>query len=119
VRAPAGPGRCRVDAGGLEVVATAERTWSPGAAVAIAVRPERVQLRRGAPLGVPSRPNEVPGTVEEVVFRGPLRRYRVRLPHGGLWSVDEPAAAGAAPLERGSAVTVTWRPEDCRAIPDA
>jgi ABC-type Fe3+/spermidine/putrescine transport system ATPase subunit len=61
----------------------------------------------------------VPGTVEEVVFRGPLRRYRVRLPHGGLWSVDEPAAAGAAPLERGSAVTVTWRPEDCRAIPDA
>jgi ABC-type Fe3+/spermidine/putrescine transport system ATPase subunit len=119
VRAPAGPGRWQVDTGRLEVVATAERAWFPGAAVAIAVRPERIQLQRGAPLGVPRRVNELPGTVEEVVFRGALRRYRVRLPHGGLWSVDEPAATGAAPLERGTAVTVTWRPEDCRAIPDA
>ena len=118
VRAPAGPGRWRVDAGGLDVVAPAEQPWTPGAAVAIAVRPERVQLQRGAPFGVPRRANEVPGTVEEVVFRGPLRRYRVRLPHGALWSVDEPVATDAAALERGAAVTVSWRPEDCRAIPD-
>jgi len=118
VRAPAGPGRWQVDASGLEVVATAERVWTPGAAVAITVRPERVQLQRGAPFGVPRRANEAPGTVEQVVFRGPMRRYRVRLPHGALWSVDEPAASDAAPHAPGAAVTVSWRPEDCRAIPD-
>ena len=119
VRAPDGPGRWRVDAGGLDVVATAERTWPPGAAVAVAVRPERVRIRSGAPLGPARAANELPGTVEEVVFRGPLRRYRVRLPHGALWSVDEPAATETPPHARGAVVTVAWRPEDCRAIPEA
>ena len=99
-------------------MATAERTWSPGDAVAVAVRPERVRLRSGGRLGPPQGPNELSGTVEEVVFRGPLRRYRVRLPHGGLWSVDEPATTEAPAFARGADVTVAWRPEDCRAIPD-
>ena len=44
VREHAGLGRWRVDASGLDVVATAERAWSPAAAVAVAVRPERVRL---------------------------------------------------------------------------
>jgi ABC-type Fe3+/spermidine/putrescine transport system ATPase subunit len=83
----------------------------------VVVRPERVRLQCGAPPGVP-RANELPATVEEVVFRGPLRRYRVRLPHGGLWSVDEPAATEAPTHAPGARVTVAWRPEDCRAIPD-
>ena len=60
---------------------------------------------------MPRAPNELPGTVKEVVFRGPLRRDCIRLPHGGLWSVDEPAATETPAHARGAAVTVTWRPK--------
>jgi ABC-type Fe3+/spermidine/putrescine transport system ATPase subunit len=118
VRGPAGPGRWRVAAGPLELVATADRAWAPGDTVTVAVRPERVRLRAGAPGAPAAGPNELPGAVDEVIFRGPLRRYRVRLPHGRAWSVDEPVTADAPAHPVGAAVTVAWRPEDGRAVPD-
>ncbi|HZS33087.1 MAG TPA: ABC transporter ATP-binding protein [Methylomirabilota bacterium] len=119
VTGPAGDGRWRVDCGGLALTAAAPRTWTPGSRVAVAVRPERVRVRRPGDPGPESPANTCPGVIEEVIFRGALRRYRVRLPHGSLWSVDEPAAGDVpAPLGAGAAVTLGWRPEDCAAIPD-
>jgi spermidine/putrescine ABC transporter ATP-binding subunit len=119
VRAGAGAGRWRVAAGGVEVLATADRPWAPGEAVTVAVRPERLRLRPGTPGPAADGSNELPGTVVEVVFRGPLRRYRVRLPGDHVWSVDESAATDAPAHAPGAAVAVSWRPEDCRALPDA
>jgi ABC-type Fe3+/spermidine/putrescine transport system ATPase subunit len=117
IEAAAGPRAWRVDAGGLPVVATGDGAFSPGDAVAVAVRPERIRIR---PTAADRRPgaNAFPATVEECVFRGALRRYRVRLPHGGVWSVDEPAQAAAPPHAAGAGVDVAWRPEDCLALPE-
>jgi spermidine/putrescine ABC transporter ATP-binding subunit len=119
VEAPAGPGLARVDAGGLRVLASSTTPWHPGDAVAIAVRPERIRLTAPSHAeGAADGPNTFAATIQECIFRGASRRYRVRLPHGGIWSVDEPAL-GAAPLAPGAAVHVAWRAEDCLAIPDA
>ncbi len=112
------PGIVRVDAAGLSVLAAAATPWSPGDPVAIAVRPERIRLIREDAGSALSTANAFPGTVEECIFRGPTRRYRVRLPHGSAWSVDEPAGR-AAVLAPGASVQVEWQPEDCLAIPDA
>jgi spermidine/putrescine ABC transporter ATP-binding subunit len=117
VEALAGRGLVRVDAGGLPVLASSATPWSPGDAIAIAVRPERIRLSAGAERTADG-PNAFTGTIEECIFRGASRRYRVRLPHGGVWSVDEPAL-GPAPLAPGAAVQVAWRAEDCLAIPDS
>lgn len=112
------PGTWRVDAGGLSVLATGRRQWQPGDAVAIAVRPERIQLTSAVASGDTDLPNLFGGLVEECVFRGALRRYRVRLPHGRVWSVDEPATSGRPILAAGTDVRIQWLPEDCLAIPE-
>ncbi len=117
VESLAQPGIVRVDAAGLCVLAAAGTAWSVGDPVAIAVRPERIRLTREVSGSAPSAANAFPGTVEECIFRGPTRRYRVRLPHGRAWSVDEPAGRAPA-LPAGVTVRVEWQPEDCLAIPD-
>jgi spermidine/putrescine ABC transporter ATP-binding subunit len=116
VREPLGPGRVTVEAGGLALRAATTAAWPPGAAVALAVRPERIRLLPAA-AAAPPADNAVAGTVEECIFRGALRRYRVRLPHGRLWSVDE-AASGEGPVHAaGTPVRLAWRAEDCRLFP--
>jgi putative spermidine/putrescine transport system ATP-binding protein len=119
VEAAAGPGLVRVRVGGeLALLAAGAGAWPAGAAVAVAVRPERIRLRTSAGPAEATPANAVPGRVEECIFRGALRRYRVRLPHGRLWSVDEPATGDAPPLAAGTAVRLEWRAEDCLAIPE-
>jgi ABC-type Fe3+/spermidine/putrescine transport system ATPase subunit len=108
-----GPGAWRVDAGGLPVVATGSGLWQAGDGVVVLVRPERIRLGAGTPDG----PNRFAGRVEESTFRGASRRYRVRLPTGAVWSVDEPAL-GAGGLAVGATVQVSWRAEDCLALPE-
>lgn len=108
-------GAVRVDVGGLSLLATGPG-WRVGDGVAVAIRPERIRL--SAEPAAAGR-GELTGEVLEVVFRGALRRYRVRLPHGRIWSVDEPAMGGGAAFSAGSHVVMTWRPEDCLAIPEA
>ena len=108
----------RVDAGGLPVLATGRGPWHPGDAVAVAVRPERIRLAALIP-GSTDAPNTFAGSVEECIFRGALRRYRVRLPHGHLWNVDEPSTTGTPALEATATIRVQWRPEDCLVIADS
>jgi ABC-type Fe3+/spermidine/putrescine transport system ATPase subunit len=114
VEAVLGAGAWRVDAGGLPVVATGAGEWKPGDAVVVLVRPERIRLGAAGPEG----PNRFAGRVEECAFRGASRRYRVRLPTGAVWSVDEPAL-GEPGQPVGAAVQAAWRPEDCLALPDS
>ena len=108
----------RVDAGGLPVIGTGSGRWQPGDAVAVAVRPEKIRL---LPIdrGATGAPNAFAGTVEECIFRGALRRYRVRLPHDRLWNVDEPSTSGSPAVAEASRIGVQWRPEDCLLLPDS
>jgi spermidine/putrescine ABC transporter ATP-binding subunit len=115
VTARVAPGVWQVHAAGLPVVACGAGDWQPGDRVAVVLRPERITLARES-LGA-TKPNVVAGKVEECVFRGALRRYRVRLPDGRLWSVDEPVT-GVAAVAVGASVELRWRPEDCALIPD-
>ncbi len=115
VAATLGPGAWRVDVGGLAVVATGPGTWQPGDSVTVVVRPERVRL--SALAGAAPARNEVTGSVEECIFRGPSRRYRVRLPNGRVWSVDEAAGGVELLCPVGAAVRLSWRVEDCLAVP--
>src|SRR5262249_19710141 len=115
VEAALGPGAWRVDVGGLVVVATGAGAWRPGDAVAVVVRPERIRLDAHA--GAASGGNEVAGSVEECIFRGASRRYRLRLPNGRVWSVDEPASGARSLYPVGTPVRLSWRVEDCLAVP--
>jgi putative spermidine/putrescine transport system ATP-binding protein len=112
------PSTWRVDAGGLPVLATGRGPWHAGDAVAVAVRPEKIRLAALMPGGTDA-PNRFVGSVEECIFRGALRRYRVRLPHGHLWNVDEPSTTGTPALEVTATIRVQWRPEDCLVIADS
>jgi spermidine/putrescine ABC transporter ATP-binding subunit len=108
----------RVDAGGLPVIATGRGGWRSGDAVAVAVRPEKIRLLP-VTSGATVAPNTFSGMVEECIFRGALRRYRVRLPHDRLWNVDEPSTSGTPLLSETATIGVQWRAEDCLVLPDS
>lgn len=112
------PSTWRVDAEGLPVIAMGAGSWHPGDAVAVAVRPEKIRV---APAGAncTDAPNAFAGVVVECIFRGALRRYRVRLPHGHVWNVDEPSTSGTPVLAATATICVQWRPEDCLILPDS
>src|SRR5262249_30950476 len=118
VEATLGGDSWRVDVGGLQVVATGGPAWRPGDTVTVVVRPERIRLSGSLPARSEPAANAVSGRVEECIFHGTFRRYRVRLANGRLWSVDEPAGSGGPPYPGGSSVWLAWRPEDCRAVGD-
>ena len=80
-----------------------------GAGVAFAVRPEKIALVEGPREGA----NAVPGTVEDVAYKGDVSLIRVRLADGHLVRVQRTnAQRGAAANLRGQRVWLGWRPED-------
>jgi ABC-type Fe3+/spermidine/putrescine transport system ATPase subunit len=92
VRAPCGPG----DA-------------APGTRVCGLVRPERVRLGPGGQAGVA-------GTVTDAIYLGQAVRYHVGVAGGPeLVAVAADRAVGHPP---GSAVTLSWMPEDVWLIPE-
>jgi ABC-type Fe3+/spermidine/putrescine transport system ATPase subunit len=112
------PSTWRVDAGGLPVIATGGGRWHLGDAVALAVRPEKIRLVPDTSDGTDA-PNTFAGVVVESIFRGALRRYRVRLPHGRIWNIDEPSTSGTPALMPTASIRLQWRPEDCLIVPDS
>jgi molybdate transport system ATP-binding protein len=105
-------GLTRVD---LEPAGTALVTARADGRVAVIVDPWSVTLEPGAPAA--STPNTLTGSVQQMSRFG----GRVRVAVG-----SEPPAiaelsadrAGALRLDRGQLVTIRWRPEDARLVPD-
>ena len=76
----------------------------PGAAVTVALRPERLRLGGGV--------NEAAGTLAESVYRGGVLDHQVRLANGAVLTVSQ-VLGGAPPPRPGDAVTVSWDPDAC------
>jgi putative spermidine/putrescine transport system ATP-binding protein len=84
----------------------------PGVAV-LAVRPERMAIRRGtAGSGGTEQANSVPGVTKVVTFLGPTTEAMIELASGERVLVHAPTAQrdGAGPVP-GEAVRVTWPPD--------
>ncbi len=82
----------------------------PGVPVRLAVRPERLLLRRAGEPGEPGHP----GIVTEVVYGGGSVAAVVRLDAGPTLTVRIPTSAGVPRVLSDERVTVAWRPEDAR-----
>jgi putrescine transport system ATP-binding protein len=80
-----------------------------GAAVTVALRPEKLSLGLDPP---DSDVNRVAGTVHEVAYLGGLSLYRVELPGGIVLRATQPNAARLATpvFERGERVWLSWSP---------
>jgi putrescine transport system ATP-binding protein len=85
-------------------VATEFAVPAAGTAVAISVRPERINLD---PVPLPDDNALADGTIEDVIYLGNLTTYLVRVPHGALIRVTRQNNSAPA-LERGARVSVTW-----------
>ena len=86
-----------------------------GAAVTLALRPERIRMQaEGAQ--PPEETNAARGTVAEVAFRGELSTALVRFDGGATLRVSRPSAEGAP--ERGAQVTLTWPAEALTVLAD-
>lgn len=84
-----------------------------GGWIALAVRPERVYFSRD-PAGTLCR-----GTVEEVIYRGTVTRYAVRVPGLERAIQVEQTNGGAAPqFGYGDEVDVGWHPADVSVLAD-
>ncbi len=94
---------------GARLRAALAGTGVPRARAAAFVRPEHIELARGAS----ACDNALNGRIREVVYLGDHLRVRVALPGGGE-VVAKAARAGEERLEPGAPVAMAFRPEDCR-----
>jgi len=94
--------------GGIRLSLPCERPISGD--ITIALRPEKINL---APLAPPDqgvgRPNSVSAIVEEVVYRGYVRHYYMRLPNGDrLIAFAQDQSGAAAAVQPGMPVRASW-----------
>jgi spermidine/putrescine transport system ATP-binding protein len=88
------------------------RLGAPGATVSFGVRPEKAHAVPGNPGSRDAAlRNAIPGTVTDVSFTGLSTQYVVRTPWDEELGVFTQNAGGEAPVQRGDAVFVAWRPE--------
>jgi putrescine transport system ATP-binding protein len=88
---------------GAELAARCDEAFSPGAALCVAVRPEKITISRQAPDGADR--NVLKGVVWDLGYFGDQSLYRVRLPSGAVIQVS------AQNLRRSANLTVEWDDE--------
>jgi putrescine transport system ATP-binding protein len=99
----------RCDGVEVALLLPAAPTLGEGAGVAFAVRPEKIALDDGPREGA----NAVPGTIEDVAYRGDVSLIRVRLSDGRLVRVQQTNIRRSAISDaRGQRVWLRWQPED-------
>jgi putative spermidine/putrescine transport system ATP-binding protein len=83
------------------------------------IRPEKIRMRFGEDSPAAPSPGAETGHIEEVVYLGPVTRFRVRLDGGGTLVVvrqNLESSSEQVQTEQGRAVTLTWAPEDAFTI---
>jgi putative spermidine/putrescine transport system ATP-binding protein len=103
---------CVVAIEGGEVRALAVNVDGVGSRSTLSLRPERVLIDPD-PEGCP---NTFAARVEELIYHGDHTRLRVSTCGHDDFIIKVPNAAGQVHLEVGTAITVGWRMEDCRAL---
>ena len=107
-------GYCRVAlTSGGSVVAQAVNVEGAGAATALSVRPERVTILRDGEAS--DIPNRLPATVQDTIYLGDHALAVLTVAGNGEFMVKLPPGAHAG-LGHGQAVSIAFRPEDCRAL---
>jgi putrescine transport system ATP-binding protein len=93
--------------GAIKIVAAAGADVAVGSTVAVAVRPEKIELA-AAPAA--ARANRLQGTVREVAYRGEASTYHVALANGRMLRVTLPNTRRAAQggLAEGTPVWLSW-----------
>ena len=103
-------GICEIETAAGRVLASRRQPVGPGAAVSVAVRPERIMVG-------PPREGWLAGTITDVIFLGTARKYVVRLADGTectvLRQVSDPAFDS-----RNAAVALSWHSDHAAAFPD-
>ncbi|MUL81153.1 MULTISPECIES: ABC transporter ATP-binding protein [unclassified Mycolicibacterium] len=87
---------------------------SPGASVAVVVRPERLRIVTGEE--EPDVVNAVPGTVIQEIYLGNSRKVEVRLPDDTIALVRE-SAGSITPTQAGQRVWLTFDPDVAAILP--
>jgi putative spermidine/putrescine transport system ATP-binding protein len=104
---------CEVEIeGGGSVRALPVKVTGVGHPTLLSLRPERVRIN---PAGG-SLPNIFPARVEELIYLGDHIRTRVSVCGHDDFVVKVPNAEGRVPFQPGSAITIGWKAEDCRAL---
>ena len=106
-----GFGSVRLDGGG-SVVALAANVAGVGHRTTLSIRPERVAL---APADGGEGPNRLPAVLLETIYLGDHALAVLEVAGNSEFMVKLPPG-GHVGLSHGQAVTVTFRPEDCRAL---
>ncbi len=100
-------GRLSID--GQEIQAASPVSGATGAAVSLAIRPERVHLEDG-----PDRHNHLTGTIHDITFLGSIVRVRMSLPgDGGMLMFDTFNNPRLALPQHDDPVRVAFAPEAC------
>ncbi|WP_413229380.1 TOBE domain-containing protein [Gulosibacter sediminis] len=99
-----------VDAAGHRVLLAAARAVSESGDVLVGVRPEKLDIRASTPGDAATAENELAGIVTDTAFAGMSNEYHVEVPGLGDFAVFA-QNRGAAILQPGDAVTLSWHPE--------
>ncbi len=101
-----------VEVAGGRVTAVADRPPAVGAAVTLAVRPEKIGFRDGpAPVGE-SRLNTLEAVVRDLAFVGEMHRYVLEIAPGVTLIAKQQHRFEMKPRPPGDRVTLEWHVED-------
>jgi putative spermidine/putrescine transport system ATP-binding protein len=100
----------RVSMAGTPMAVSARFLAAPGSTAMVAVRPERIQLRRDG--------EGVPAELVDFIYLGNARRFVLRLAGGEEWSALMQAdAAEESGLHPGDSVRLSWQAHHAAAFP--
>ncbi len=94
---------------GLKVWVTKFNQAAPGEAVSVAVRPEKIQILTADVPDANNIANQFNGRIEEIIYVGEARIYRVSLAPEVLVDVKVQSGPSAQNFKVGGDITIGWR----------
>jgi putrescine transport system ATP-binding protein len=103
----------------MEFASDTDPPKPPGARVFVAVRPEKIDIRK-ARAGDAAGTNRLVGVVRDIAYYGDYFMYLVDVPGKGIVRASEPATHRLAdvPITWADAVTLEWQPFASRVLPE-